>query len=344
MKRFSQLFLCLTVVLLLLWQLPWCYTFFVARPSRTPFSMYSCVIGDFVSIGYDEGVGTFRRDRAGNHYTQEETDSILPLFYVRQLMADERFPDSIMGVAVTPREVQHTNFNFRISATDINTSAVPLYPLLESMSKRVELKMPDDVFRITPTGIEFIVMESNSIDEAKSRRFTEALTKKSFRFPARYVAGNPTTRKEYDEGYLILDDEGKLFHLKQMQGRPYVRAIELPQGVQAKHLFITEFSDRKTLGYLTDANHAFYVLMNKTYEVIKTGLPAYNPEKDNLTIFGNMFDWTVSVEKPEGKAYYALNAEDYSLIESMQSPDTGHTMPGLHFTSYRDEYVKPRFF
>ena len=344
MKRFSQLFLCLTVVLLLLWQLPWCYTFFVARPSRTPFSMYSCVIGDFVSIGYDEGVGTFRRDRAGNHYTQEETDSILPLFYVRQLMADERFPDSIMGVAVTPREVQHTNFNFRISATDINTSAVPLYPLLESMSKRVELKMPDDVFRITPTGIEFIVMESNSIDEAKSRRFTEALTKKSFRFPARYVAGNPTTRKEYDEGYLILDDEGKLFHLKQMQGHPYVRAIELPQGVQAKHLFITEFSDRKTLGYLTDANHAFYVLMNRTYEVIKTGLPAYNPEMDNLTIFGNMFDWTVSVEKPEGKAYYALNAEDYSLIESMQSPDTGHTMPGLHFTSYRDEYVKPRFF
>ncbi|RXE61133.1 DUF4857 domain-containing protein, partial [Muribaculaceae bacterium Isolate-001 (NCI)] len=131
-------------------------------------------------------------DRAGNHYTQEETDSILPLFYVRQLMADERFPDSIMGVAVTPREVQHTNFNFRISAPDINTSAVPLYPLLESMSKRVELKMPDDVFRITPTGIEFIVMESNSVDEAKSRRFTEALTKKSFRFPARYVAGNPT--------------------------------------------------------------------------------------------------------------------------------------------------------
>lgn len=27
MKRFSIIFLCITLVLLLLWQLPWCYTF-----------------------------------------------------------------------------------------------------------------------------------------------------------------------------------------------------------------------------------------------------------------------------------------------------------------------------
>ena len=37
MKRFSIIFLCITLVLLLLWQLPWCYTFFAAKPSRTPF-------------------------------------------------------------------------------------------------------------------------------------------------------------------------------------------------------------------------------------------------------------------------------------------------------------------
>lgn len=91
MKRFSIIFLCITLVLLLLWQLPWCYTFFAAKPSRTPFSMYSCVIGDFLSMGYEESVGLIRRDQSGNNYTQEQTDSILPLFYVRQLMADNAF-------------------------------------------------------------------------------------------------------------------------------------------------------------------------------------------------------------------------------------------------------------
>lgn len=68
-------------------------------------------------------------------------------------------------------------------------------------------------------------MENNTIDQEKSKVFTEVLKKKEFRFPAQYVAGNPSTRKEYDEGYLILDAEGKLFHMKQTQGRPYVRAI-----------------------------------------------------------------------------------------------------------------------
>lgn len=90
MKRFSIIFLCITLVLLLLWQLPG-VTPFAAKPSRTPFSMYSCVIGDFLSMGYEESVGLIRRDQSGNNYTQEQTDSILPLFYVRQLMADERF-------------------------------------------------------------------------------------------------------------------------------------------------------------------------------------------------------------------------------------------------------------
>ena len=106
----------------------------------------------------------------------------------------------------------------------------------------------------------------------ESQLFTEAMVKKGFKFPARRLAGNPTTRKEYDEGYLILDNEGKLFHLKQTKGRPYVRAISLPEGLNAKYLFITEFKDRKTLGFLTDLDNNFYVLNNKTYDVINPGM------------------------------------------------------------------------
>ena len=96
--------------------------------------MYSTLIDDFVSIGQEEGKGVVRRDQSGNTYTQEQVDSILPFFYIRQLMSDERFPDSIKGIAVTPREVQITNFNFRSTPSDINASRIELYPLLESMS------------------------------------------------------------------------------------------------------------------------------------------------------------------------------------------------------------------
>lgn len=304
--------------------------------------MYSTLIDDFVSIGQEEGKGVVRHDQSGNTYTQEQVDSILPFFYIRQLMSDERFPDSIKGVAVTPREVQTTNFNFRSTPSDINASRIELYPLLESMSGRVDLTMPDDVFRITSKGIEFIKMATNTIDTHKSQQFTEAMLKKGFKFPAQRVAGNPTTRKEYDEGYLLLDNEGKLFHLKQAKSRPYVRAIPLPEGLKAKYLFITEFRSRKTLGFLTDADNNFYVLNNKTYDLVKTGVPAFNPEQDALSIFGNLFDWTVCVKTDKADEYYALNADDYSLIKSVSFPTQDGTVPGLRFTSSRDKYVRPR--
>ena len=199
MKRFSTLLLYVTIAFLLLWQLPWCYNFFVVKPEKTPFTLYSFVIGDFALMGQEEGKGTVRRDAAGNIYSEAAFDSILPMFYFRQLMSDERFPDTINGIAVTPKIVQTENFNFRSVPTDINAPSIGLYPLLESMSGRVDLKMPDDVFRITSQGIEFIDMASNSVNAEKSLLFTEAMTKKNFRFPAIEIAGNPTVKKEYDD-------------------------------------------------------------------------------------------------------------------------------------------------
>lgn len=343
MRRFSTLLLYITIAFLLLWQLPWCYNFFVVKPEKTPFTLYSFVIGDFAMMGQEEGKGTVRRDLAGNIYSEAAFDSILPMFYYRQLMSDERFPDTINGVATTPRIVQTENFNFRSVPSDINAPSIGLYPLLESMSGRVDLKMPDDVFRITAKGIEFIDMNTNSIKAEKSNQFTEAMTKKGFRFPATKIAGNPTVKKEYDEGYLLLDADGQLFQLKQVKERPYVRAIALPEGLTLKHLYLTEFRNKKTLAFMTDENNAFYVLKSRTYDVVKTGVPTFNPETDALTIIGNMFDWTVRVTTPSSDNYYALNADDYSLIKKLENESSIPSMPGITFTSYTDKYVMPRF-
>lgn len=342
MKRLSQLFLYVTIALLLLWQLPWCYAFFTTGSSSAPFAIYSEKLGDFVLMENEEGKGMVRRDLSGTVYTQEQVDSLLPFFYVRQLVTDERFPDTIEGIPVTPREVQLTNFTFRISPKDINAVIVPLYPLLESKSKRVDLEMPDDVFRMTNTGIEFIKMSSNTVDERKSQHYTEALKKKGFVFPACRIAGNPTTRKEYDEGYLLLDKERKLFHLKQVVGRPFVRAVPLPEGVRPEHLFITEFRNRRTLGFFTDTEHRFYVLDAK-YGVTQTELPSYHPEKESMSLFGNMLSWTVTVKGENKAVSYALDAADYSLLKSVDFPVKNSTIPGLHFTSSYDKWVKPRF-
>ncbi len=49
----------------------------------------------------------------------------------------------------------------------------------------------------------------------------EAMAKKDFHFPAIEIVGNPTVKKkEYDEGYLLLDADRRLFHLKQVKRTP----------------------------------------------------------------------------------------------------------------------------
>ena len=52
------------------------------------------------------------------------------------------------------------------------------------------------------------------------------------------------------------------------KGRPYVRAITLPEGLTLEHLYLTEFRNKKTLAFMTDVNNAFYVLQNRTYEIV----------------------------------------------------------------------------
>ena len=141
---------CLLAVLCLLlaaWVLPWLYRFATAGKQDTPFALYSHITGGFAFAGRSGGQARYY-GADGQEFTESAFDSILPFFYFRQLTADGRFPDSISGVAVTPHDVQRSNFTFRTTPQECNRKGVPLYPLLESRSGRVDLTMPDDVFRM----------------------------------------------------------------------------------------------------------------------------------------------------------------------------------------------------
>lgn len=342
MIRFSKIFLYLTVAILIVWLLPWCFAFLTLKPEKAPFTMYSTLLGDFVYTQLDQDKKLYGLDPQGHTFTQAQVDSLLPAFYVRQLAADQRFPDSIRGVEVSPKEIQMTNFSFRSVPSAINAPQTGIYFLMESMSKRVELKMPDDAFRFTDKGVEFINMEANRIDGAKSALFTDMLLKKGFTFPARYASGNPTTRKDYDEGYLVIDNAHRVFHLKCTKGRPYVKAIPVPEGVVPEYVFITEFRSHQPLGFMTDQAHRFYVIQSDG-SVVETELPAFDPTKDELTIFGNMFDWTVRVSTATDDRYYALDANGYTMLKEYAYKDLRRSIPGLSFTSPDDKFVKPRF-
>lgn len=350
MIRFAKLIFWLSVVWLVLWLVPAAYDFFFMRPQGTPFTLYSSVTGDFVWIDRTSGEAV-HTDRLGNTYTDAQFDSILPFFYYRQLVADGRFPDTLHATPVTPRLAQTGNFSFKSSPLTYNTPHIELYPLLESMSGRVDLEMPDDVFRITGKGIEFVKMNDNLPDAEKSRTYTRAMLDKGFVFPARIIAGNPTVKKEYDEGYLITDSKGKLFHLKQIKGRPYCRHIALPDSMQLRHIFVTEFRNRRFHAFLIDEHKSMYVLYTHTYEVKRVDIPGFDPTCEAISIIGNPFDWTLTRTTMQDVTLYAIDAEDLHCITTMQHPIEipaceklrPYVMPlRLGFISPTDPYVMPR--
>ena len=349
MIKYSKAFLFITVILLLMWGLPWAWHFLFAKPGSYPFTIYSCVAHQFVAVDRSSGSVAYLGED-GTIYTEKQFDSILPTLYNRQLVSDGRFPAQINGVEIDNRTLQIEKFMFRHKPSDINVKRPGLYPLFEGMSGRVDLQMPGDVFRMS-NRMEFVDMEENQVNEERSQRFTQALLDKGFHFPAGVIAGDQNVRKEYDEGYLMTDREGQMFHVKRLKDRPFVRNTEI-SGVKVKYIFPTTFRNRRFYGFISDEDQNFYVLNAKTYELKPLPIPALNPEKETITIFGDPFYWTVQVLGEDGLKIYAIDANDYSLVatkvipaEESQAAKIGkYICPAeLSFTVSTDQYVWPRF-
>ena len=352
MIRCGKILLYVSVALILLWALPWAFNFVNVQQVQAPFILYSGVIDDFASIE-NKGKVLIRKDYKGNTYSEKEFDSILPMFYYRQLISDNRLPKEIKGVKLDPRIVQTENFMFRNSPEDVNRPTIGLYTLLESSSGRVDLEMPDDVFRITDERIEFIDIASNSVNEKKSELFTDAMLKKGFVFPAKVVAGNPTTHKDYDEGFILVDNANNLFHFKRVVGRPFVRKIDKDPNIAINYAVVNEFRNHKHLAFLTDENNKFYVLLSKSYELIQLPVEKFDPTSQAITIIGNVLDWTIKIADGYSTKFYAVDANNYSLLKQTEyfyemgsfTDQVQEFMSSweLTFTAPTDKWVKARF-
>ena len=151
---------------------------------------------------------------------------------------------------------------FRYIPKERKTPDKGLYILFESMPKRVGLEMPDDVFRLKD-GIEFIDVQTNTVNREKSDLFARALEKAGYTFPARWVVGNPNPRKPYDEGYFTLDSQGRLYHLKMVNNRPFVKDTRIDKDMDMAWFSMYEASNKRFYGFLFDRHGGLYILESR---------------------------------------------------------------------------------
>ncbi|MDL2222794.1 DUF4857 domain-containing protein [Bacteroidales bacterium OttesenSCG-928-M11] len=299
-----------------LWIIPSLVKKSTITPDDYPFVYYSSLMEDFAIFDYSNKEKPMS-DLKGNYYTTEQSDSLLPLFSYRQLMSDGKLPDSLAGYELTPQLIRSKSVVFRYSPRSIKTPTIDLHFLFESMPKRVGLEVPSDVFRLTDC-IEFIDDDSNEINQEKSLVFQKELNKRGFTFPAQWSSGNPNPRKAYDEGYFSLDADGKLFHIKMVNGRPFVRDTKIGEDIDITYFSMLEVSDKRFYGFLFDTSGFVYILesIDGGYQSLKLDIDPLDLDKDQMIIMGNLLYWTISVTTEEGRRYFALKTENLEQVSS----------------------------
>lgn len=317
--KYKKLIYCTILflsTLLMMWLLPILVNKLTYKPTRYPFVYYSTILEELSIIDYSNKEFPLT-GKNGNRYTTAEMDSLLPTLNYRQLASDGRLPDSIKGQEISLRILRMKSFTFRYNPSEIQTPNSGLYVLFESMPKRVGLTMPEDVFRLK-NNIEFIDAESNTVNIAKSQKFQDELVKQGYSFPSRWLAGNPNPRKAYDEGYFSLDNDGKLFHIKMVNGRPYVKNTRIGEKIDIAYFSMLEVADKRFYGFLFSNQGDMYIIQNEVgkYQVMKLDIAPIDMKNDQVIIMGNLFDWTVSVNKPKGKLTYGLNNDSLKQIDN----------------------------
>ena len=355
-------------LIVLAWLLPALYELVSPRTDKTPFVVYSCLDSTFIKMEVQDKQVHYI-DFRGQEFTKSEADSLLPLFAFRQLVAEGRLPDSLYGVALTPKLIQQNSFHFKTSPKQLNKPAVGLYTMLESASGRVDLTLPPDVFRLTDDGLEFIDCETNTINKAKSLSFSRELTKHGFTFPVQLIWGNGTTRKDYDNGFLLTDSQNRLFQLKMVNGTPFVRKIYAPLDMSSsRHLDISSFiqlftlepANRQLIGLVVSDDYRLFAVRSdgtiaqigaNSQQPTANSQLIYNPQEMQITITGDLFHWTITEYTATDSRYYAVDANTFEQVACAIIPDPERPLSQrieriilpirLRFTSWRTQLIAP---
>lgn len=302
--------------LLLAWLLPHLFHIVTDNANEGRFLYYSSVNQSFcvTTLGKKSNKNIYQDIKTKETYSREAFDSILPLFFYRQLLAENRMPDTINGRYVDKSLLSKKTFFFRYRPSDKNKPQIPLYPLFESQSGRVNLEMPTDVFRIDE-AIEFIIPETNKIDNEKSNQFMEVFEKEGFAFPPKIVAGTPSVRKSYDEGYILVDKNNILFHFKMVKSKPFLRKISTPSTLVLRHIITQEPDDRSFYAFLFGKGGETYVLNAPNYKLQLLPIGKVNWNEESVTIFGNLWYWTIRVFGVNEEKAFAIDEQTKQLID-----------------------------
>ncbi|MFA6980889.1 MAG: DUF4857 domain-containing protein [Ignavibacteriaceae bacterium] len=283
---------------------------------RSQLVFFSPVKKDFLIRGDNTNVISYF-DKAGNKYDRTEFEKLMPLLNYRQLTLDGKLPDSLNGVPLILEKIRMNNLTLKIYPSEIDYKPIQLFPMFESKSGRVQLEMPNDYFRITKR-LEFIDCATNAIDEKKTQLFTNNLASNNFSFPAKIIAGNPTSKKAFDQGYFVVDSKNNLFHIKMVKGKPFCVNAMVPENLDIVYMKIMEMPLREFYGLIITKRNEVFLISYDHYKLIKLPLEGYNYKKNILAFMGDLFYRTFSLIGTNS-IHTIVTDRNYTIVNSYEA-------------------------
>lgn len=317
--RLARWSLLLLIVLVLAVWLPQLWNLvFEYRYGKTKL-FYSPVREDFVYTELlGEGHDFIYRDRAGSDYTREEFEALIPFIYYKNMELWGRLPLELAGQRFDKAAIRAERQVMALDPVELPSHAprVELFPLLESNPGRARLRFPENAFR-GGERLEFINSDANRLDPDLTARFTEALAERGFAFPVQAIFGRVSILKAFDAGYFLIDDGGGLFHLKRVDGEPWVNPVALPDGLEVRHIKVAENKRREFLGFLLAEDDRLYLLGDGDYRLVPLPLPGYDSDRMELKIIFNPL-YRTAIYSDQEQIHAVAMDRDFEVIALYQ--------------------------
>ncbi|THB63152.1 MAG: DUF4857 domain-containing protein [Desulfovibrio sp.] len=264
-------------------------------------------------------------DQDGNRYTRRDFETMLPFIYYKNMDVWGLLPLELEGQVFDKEVMRDERQVMELKPRQIagRSPGDGVHPLIESVPDRAGLVFPEERFRLDQ-AMSFINADFNVLDREKSIAYTQALSEEGFVFPGRLVAGKPTILKPFDEGVFLVDHAGAVFHVKQVEGEPWVVRTPIDPAIGVRHIKISENSRRDFYGLLLTNDDKIFVISYDNYELIPLPVDNYDPDRMDFKLIVNPLYRTAVYSDDTVIRAVAMDSE-YTPIDSYEHVMAGAT-------------------
>ena len=332
MIHLSKYSLILLGVLTMSYFLPTGYWKIFGSESGSTMLFYSPLKKQFV---YRDYLGSHRfhyRDEEENDYSRAAFEELLPFLYYKTMEKKGLLPLIIEGQFFDKEVIKKGRQGVEIKSRHLpgHYPQIPLYPLFNQDPDQAMLPFPEDVFRFTGRGMEFINADFNRLDEELSKRFTHALMMKGFSFPATVIGGKTTNLKPFDAGYFVRDSEGAVFHVMRVNNEPKIIRTSIPPETDIRALVISESRRKEFYGLAITGENRVYLISYDHYKLIPLPTNHYDAQSMDFKLLISPLHRTVTCFD-DRRVFGTVTDTGYSAMKSYQRSLPETTSPAAGF-------------